>query len=142
MIRLALFKSSLWSSRPLNDMRFFFTNRRATSPPQPYFHKIILLHPNLSIEVLNILSLISHHSIFRFQVNLTTSNEWIWTYKPPNWVRLDPNERCTLLLPTSGGLKWRWCQNCSDKALKVSNSFNPGNATIMQKPIWFSCVHT
>ena len=50
---------------------------------------------------------------------LTTSNTWMWTYKPPNWARLNPNKRCTPLLPTSSGLKWR----CKNK-LKLKSSLN------------------
>jgi hypothetical protein len=64
MIKLTPSKSSLWSSRPLNDM-MFFANRRRTSPLQPYFHEIRDLHPNLFMKVPNILSLINDHSIFR-----------------------------------------------------------------------------
>jgi hypothetical protein len=65
MIKAAPFKSSLWSSRPLNGMRFF-VNGRGTSPLQSYLHEIRRLHPNVFIEVPNILSLFSYHSIFKF----------------------------------------------------------------------------
>jgi len=65
MIRLASSKSLLWSSRPPNDM-WFFANGKGTSPLQPHFHEIRRLHPNSFIEISNILSLISHYSIFRF----------------------------------------------------------------------------
>jgi alpha-D-ribose 1-methylphosphonate 5-triphosphate synthase subunit PhnI len=47
----------------------FFANKRGTSLLQPYYHEIRLLHPNISIEVPNILSLISHHSIFRLEAD-------------------------------------------------------------------------
>ena len=26
-------------------------------------------------------------------IKLLTSNEWIWSYKAPNWTRLDPNKK-------------------------------------------------
>ena len=59
------FQGLLWSSRPLNDMQVF-ENTRGTFPLQPHFDEIKRLHPNSSIEVPKILSLISYHSIFRF----------------------------------------------------------------------------
>jgi hypothetical protein len=65
MIELAPIKSSLWSSRSLNNTRVL-VNERRTSFLQPTFHEIEGLHPNYSIEVSNILSMISHHCIFRF----------------------------------------------------------------------------
>ena len=68
MIGLAPFKSSLWSSRPPNVTKFF-ANGKETSPLQPYFHEIERSHLNSFMEVSNILSLISHHCIFRFQTN-------------------------------------------------------------------------
>jgi len=51
-----------------NNMKIF-SNGRETSILQPYFHKIRRLHHNFSMEFLDILSLISHHSIFRFEAN-------------------------------------------------------------------------
>jgi len=45
------------------------------------------------------------------------------------------------LIPISGGLRQWWCHNCSDKALKVNNLVSLDSATIMQKTIWFLCVH-
>jgi hypothetical protein len=30
-------------------------------------------------------------------------NEWMWSWEPPNYVRLDLNEMCSPSLPTSGG---------------------------------------
>jgi hypothetical protein len=59
---------------------------------------------------------------WQFWLNeLTTPNEWMWSNKPPNWARLNSNERFAPSLPTSGGLKWYWRQNYSDKASKVGN---------------------
>ena len=59
---------------------------------------------------------------WQFWLNeLATPNEWMWSNKPPNWARLNSNERCAPSLPTSGGLKWHWRQNYSDEASKVGN---------------------
>jgi len=141
VIRLAHFKSSFWSSRPPNGMRFFI-NRRETSPLQPYFHEIRYLHPNFFMEVPNILSLISHHSIFRCGADQVGTFEWInMELKNSNWVRMYLNESCSPPLPDSGGLKRWWHQNCFDKTSKVDNSVSPDNATILQKMILFLCVH-
>jgi hypothetical protein len=52
-----------------------FANGRGTSPLQPYFHEIRRLHPNFSIEVPNILSLMSHHSILRFRLGVVSTFE-------------------------------------------------------------------
>jgi len=56
----------------------------------------------------------------------------MWSYKPSNWAMMDPNERCAPPLPTLGGLRQRWCHNCSEKVSKIANSASPDNAIIMQ----------
>jgi hypothetical protein len=68
-------------------------------------------------------------------------NAFIWSYRPPNWARLNPNEKCAPPLPALDGLRWRW-HNFSNEASKVGNSVSLDGAPIMQKLIWFSCVHT
>ena len=104
MIKSAPFKSSLWSSRPPNDM-LFFANGRGTSPLQSYLHEIRRLHSNVFIEVPNILSLFSHHSIFKFWA------DQVGTFKRVNVKlqtsklnKLDPNKRSAPPLPTLGGI--------------------------------------
>ena len=66
----------------------------------------------------------------------------MWCYRPPNWARLDPNERCAPPLPTLGDLKQHWCQSCSNNALKVVNPVSNDYDTHLAKPLTFSCVHT
>jgi len=66
----------------------------------------------------------------------------MWSYILSNWASLDLNEKCPSPLPPSDGLRWRWCQTFYDEASKVGNSVNSNSASFMQKPTFFSCVHT
>ena len=75
-------------------------------------------------------------------IELLTSNEWMWSYKPWNCIRLDSNERCESPLPTSNGLRWWWRQNCSKESSKVGNLVSHDWNIIVQKLILFWCVHT
>ena len=65
----------------------------------------------------------------------------MWSYRPLNWIKINPNERCAPCLLDLGGLRRLWLYNCSDEALKMGNSVSPDNTTILQKMIWFLCVY-
>jgi hypothetical protein len=54
-------------------------------------------------------------------IKVTTSNEWMWSYRSPNWARFDSNERYASSLPTAGGFRWCWRHNYSYKASKLDN---------------------
>jgi len=64
-------------------------------------------------------------------IELVTSNEWMWSYWPPYWAKLDINKRCALSLSTLDGLRRRWHQYYSNETLKMDNSVNSDSATIM-----------
>jgi len=75
-------------------------------------------------------------------IELATLNKWTWSYRSLNCARLDANERCESLLSTSGGLRWRCRQNCSNEALKLNNLVSHDWNTIVQEQTFFSCIHT
>ena len=68
-------------------------------------------------------------------------NKWMWSYRPPNWSKMDPNKRCA-----HPSTKFRWSQKMLEllwRSLESGrNSVSLNNVTIMQKLIWFSYVHT
>jgi len=75
-------------------------------------------------------------------IELALLNEWIWSYKPLNWVRMDPNKKYVSPQPRSAGLRcclhWRY----TDEASKIGNSFINGCNTHFSKPlIFFMCSH-
>jgi hypothetical protein len=75
-------------------------------------------------------------------IKLATSREWMWSYKPPNRARLNPNRRCAPLIPTLGGLQWRWHRSFSDEALKVVTQSLMAMIPILQNHyICFMCSH-
>jgi len=120
MIRLTPSKSLLWSSRPLNDMQVF-ANRRGTFPLQPHFDEIKRSHPNSSIEVPKILSLISYHSIFRFWTDR------VGTFK---WVNIEPQT----FLMCEGGLFFSWpCMFISVLYQRFIKNYNTLVQIISQK---------
>jgi hypothetical protein len=82
---------------------------------QTYFHEIRCLHPNFSIEVLNILSLISHHSIFILQVDPVSN------FKHMN-VKLQTSKL------SKDGSKWKMCT--------PSTNFRWSQATMMSSLLW------
>jgi len=47
----------------------------------------------------------------------------MWSYKPPNWVIMDPIERYAYPL-SSSSLWWHLHRSCSDEALKLVNSIS------------------
>lgn len=49
------------------------------------------------------------------------SSEWIWSYKPLNWVRINLNKMYASPLPRWGGFRWRLNQSCSKEIWKVVN---------------------
>ena len=75
-------------------------------------------------------------------IKLASSNKWTWSYKPSNWVRLDKTERNVSSLPTLSGLRWRWHQNCFNKASKMVNLVSHDFVTYCTKPMIVLCDHT
>jgi hypothetical protein len=142
IVRLTSSKSLLWSSRPSYGMWFFF-NWRGTSTLQPYFHEIGRLHPYSSIEISNILSQISHHSIFRFWADqVGTFKRVMWSYKPPNWTTLDPNKRCAPLYQLQVVFNDDDVRIARTKPWKWSTQLAWLRYAFTHKQPFFSCVHT
>jgi len=122
MIKLAPFKSFLWSSRPLNDIRVLVNGRR-TSFLQLKFHEIEGLHPNYSIKVSNILFMIRHHCIFRFLVDRVDTFKQMNVELQTSKLRgMGQNKRHAPPLPSLDNIRWHLHRSCFDKALKVINS--------------------
>jgi hypothetical protein len=53
-------------------------------------------------------------------IKLAPLNEWLWSYIPPKWTRMDI-ERYGYPIPSSSGLQWCLHWSCSDKASKMVN---------------------
>ena len=112
------------------------------------FYKYQLLLPNIYIpfSLMNSTTSCPLSAITTFinskLIKLATSREWMWSYKPPNRARLNPNRRCAPLLPTLGGLQWRWHRSFSDEALKVVTQSLMAMIPILQNHyICFMCSH-
>ena len=76
-------------------------------------------------------------------IEFTSLNEYMWSYKPLNWVRLDPNERCAPLLPTSGGFQWCLHRSCSDEVFwKWSTKPTFTGYLFLKNHPFVLCVHT
>jgi hypothetical protein len=77
-------------------------------------------------------------------IELIHLNEWMWSYIPLNWARLDPNERCAPSLPTLDGFQWCLHWSCSSEALKMVNPINLDHDIYFLKkpPFFFQCVYT
>jgi len=76
------------------------------------FYNSIFIKLDVHIPILSWKSPTSYHwsVIITFLdsrlIELAPSSEWMWSYKPSNGARMDPNERCACPLPSSGGLRW------------------------------------
>ena len=128
MIRLA----------PFQMARVIFANGRRIFPLQPHFHKIECLHPNVSIKIFNILSLINHHYIFRFWADqVGTLSEWMWI-----WSK-DRSKQKVCIFST----KFRWSPmiftleflHWSLASGKLSQPWM--RYSFVQNHMIFSCVH-
>jgi len=61
----------------------------------------------------------------------------IWSYKPPNQVRLDQNKRCAPLLLSSSCLQWCLHRSCFGEVLKVVNLVSLDYNIYFVKPFVF-----
>jgi hypothetical protein len=105
-----------WSSKHLQTNEYdVFDHLRSCSyhhlTKKHPFYKEKLLPSNIYIPFSSMNSTTSYPwsiitaLIYSRLIELTLSNEWMWSYKPLNQARLYPNERCTPPLPTSSGSK-------------------------------------